>query len=35
METMKKNNKAYTLPAILHLQMCISSNPLMETMKKQ
>ncbi len=62
METMKKNNKAYTatcyspftdvqkyqsingddektirrirLPVILHLQKCRSSNPLMETMKK-
>ena len=31
METMKKNNKAYTATCpFLHLQKCISSNSLME-----
>ena len=31
----EKNNKAYTLHAILHLQKCRSSNLLMEIMKKK
>ena len=34
MEIIKKNISHTWLPVILHLQMCISSNLLMETMKK-
>ena len=36
METMKKKNKSYTATCpFLHLQKCISNNPLMETIKKK